>query len=203
MTSSIDAGLLLAAFGVSYFLGSISTAILVCKFMKLPDPRQVGSGNPGATNVLRHGGKKAGFYTLLGDLLKGVVPVLSIHIGLQDPILSSVACIGAFLGHLYPAFFKFKGGKGVATGIGAILGFLPILGASLIAIWLFMAFVFRYSSLAAVTAAFLAPILTYFLYPGMPVYLITMSFLSALLIWRHRSNIKNLLSGKEDKIAAK
>lgn len=203
MTASVDLGLLLTAFGVSYFLGSISAAILVCKFMKLPDPRKVGSGNPGATNVLRHGGKKAGLYTLIGDLLKGFIPVLAIHLGLHDPILSSVACMGAFLGHLYPVFFKFKGGKGVATGIGAILGFLPMLAAILISIWLFMAFVFRYSSLAAVTAAFLAPMLTYFLYPGMMVYFVTISMLSILLIWRHRSNIKNLATGKEDKIAAK
>jgi glycerol-3-phosphate acyltransferase PlsY len=203
MTVSADFGLMLTAFFVSYFLGSISTAILVCKFMKLPDPRKVGSGNPGATNVLRHGGKKAGLYTLLGDMLKGLIPVLIIHQVLQDPLLSSIACLGAFLGHLYPVFFKFKGGKGVATGIGAILGFMPLLGASLIAIWLSMVLIFRYSSLAAVTAAFFAPILTYFLYAGIPIYLITISILSALLIWRHRSNIKNLLSGKEDKIGAK
>lgn len=200
---TIDLGLLFAAFGVSYFLGSVSAAILVCKFMKLPDPRQVGSGNPGATNVLRHGGKKAGLYTLLGDLLKGLIPVLIIDQVLHQPILSAAACLGAFLGHLYPVFFKFKGGKGVATGIGTILGFMPILGACLIAIWLFMAFVFRYSSLAAVTAALFAPILTLFLYPQTPIYLVTMCILTGLLIWRHRSNIKNLLSGKEDKIAAK
>ena len=193
MVAPIDLGLLATAFAVSYFLGSISTAILVCKWMKLPDPRQVGSGNPGATNVLRHGGKKAGLYTLLGDLLKGLIPVLLIHHVLQQPILSSAACLGAFLGHVYPAFFNFKGGKGVATGIGAILGFMPLLGISLIGIWLFMAMVFRYSSLAAVTAAFLAPVLTYFVYPGVQVYLTTISLLAGLLIWRHRSNIKNLL----------
>lgn len=203
MTTSIDLGLLFAAFGVSYFLGSVSAAILVCKFMKLPDPRQVGSGNPGATNVLRHGGKKAGLYTLLGDLLKGLIPVLIIDQVLHQPMLSAAACLGAFLGHLYPMFFKFKGGKGVATGIGAILGFMPLLGACLISIWLFMAFVFRYSSLAAVTAAFFAPVLTFFLYPQTPIYLVTMCILAGLLIWRHRSNIKNLLTGKEDKIAAK
>ena len=203
MKVSVDFGLLLATFSISYFLGSISAAILVCKFMGLPDPRQVGSGNPGATNVLRHGGKKAGLYTLLGDLSKGLLPVWAISQVLQDPLLSSVACIGAFLGHLYPVFFKFKGGKGVATAIGTILGFMPLLGLILIAIWLGMAFIFRYSSLAAVTAAFFAPILTYFLYPGVPIYLITTSLLSVLLIWRHRSNIQNLYAGKEQKIGAK
>lgn len=203
MAGSADLGLILAAFGVSYLLGSISTAILVCKFMGLPDPRSVGSGNPGATNVLRQGGKKAGIYTLLGDLLKGLIPVLLIHQTLHEPLLSSVACLGAFLGHLYPVFFKFKGGKGVATGIGGILGVMPLLGLILIAIWVGMVFAFRYVSLAGITAAFFAPLITYFLYPNIPVYLMTISVLSVLLIWRHRSNIKNMLSGKEDKVGVK
>ena len=189
--------IVLIVFG--YLLGSISTAIIVCRAMGLPDPRSEGSRNPGATNVLRFGGRKAAAITLAGDFLKGLLPVLLAQaVGADAPVLAATA-VAAFLGHLYPVFFGFEGGKGVATALGVILGLSPWVALAALATWLFMAFVVRISSLSALTAATLAPVYGWwFELPG--VYQLALWFMVVLLIWRHRSNIRNLLAGTEDKI---
>ena len=183
-----------------YLLGSISTAIIVCKLMGLPDPRTTGSRNPGATNVARLGGKKAAALTLAGDMLKGLVPVLIAHAFLASPTILAATALAAFLGHLYPVFFGFQGGKGVATALGVIYGLYWPVGLLTTGIWLAMAIVFRYSSLAALTAILLSPVGFMWLLPERPI-VIAMVVMTALLYWRHRSNIANLLSGKEEKIS--
>ena len=183
-----------------YLFGSISTAIIVCKLMGLPDPRTTGSRNPGATNVARLGGKKAAALTLAGDMLKGLVPVLIAHALHASPTILAATALAAFLGHLYPVFFGFQGGKGVATALGVIYGLYWPVGLLTTGIWLAMAIVFRYSSLAALTAILLTPLCFMWLLPERPI-IIAMVVLTALLYWRHRSNIANLLSGKEDKIS--
>jgi len=183
-----------------YLFGSISTAIIVCKLMGLPDPRTQGSRNPGATNVARLGGKKAAAYTLAGDMLKGLLPVLLAHALHADPTILAATALAAFLGHLYPVFFGFQGGKGVATALGVIYGLYWPVGLLTTAIWLGMALVFRYSSLAALTAILLTPLGFMWLLPEQPI-IVAMVVLTAILYWRHRSNIANLLSGKEDKIS--
>ncbi|WP_455207821.1 glycerol-3-phosphate 1-O-acyltransferase PlsY [Kaarinaea lacus] len=184
---------------VAYLMGSLSTAIIVCKMMGLPDPRTEGSHNPGATNVLRIGGKKAAAITLAGDAFKGLVPVLIAH-AFQQP-LANLGIIGfaAFLGHLYPVFFAFRGGKGVATAFGAILGISWPVGLAVLVTWLIMAKLFKISSLSALTAAGLAPLYFWLIEPNLPL-LITSIVMSALLIFRHRSNIQNLIKGTEDTI---
>jgi len=186
----------------SYLLGSISTAIITCKLMGLSDPRTVGSNNPGATNVLREGGKKAAAITLAGDMLKGLVPVLVAVLTEMPTDVIAVAGLAAFLGHLYPVYTHFKGGKGVATILGVLLGTHWLLGLSIIGIWLAMAATFRYSSLSALVAASTAPVLTWFITQS-PAITTSVVVMAALLIWRHRSNIKNLLSGAENKIGQK
>ena len=183
-----------------YLLGSISTAIIVCKMMGLPDPRTEGSRNPGATNVARLGGKKAAALTLLGDMLKGLVPVLIAHALHASPTVLAATALAAFLGHLYPVFFGFQGGKGVATALGVIYGLYWPVGLFTTGIWLAMAVVFRYSSLAALTAILLTPLGFLWLKPDMPI-IIAMVIMTVILYWRHRSNISNLLTGKEDKIS--
>ncbi len=183
-----------------YLCGSISTAIIVCKLMGLPDPRTEGSRNPGATNVARLGGKKAAALTLAGDMLKGLVPVLIAHALQADPTILAATALAAFLGHLYPVFFGFQGGKGVATALGVIYGLHWPVGLLTTGIWLAMAIVFRYSSLAALTAILLTPLGFMWLWPEQPV-IIAMVVLTILLFWRHRSNIANLLSGEEGKIS--
>lgn len=189
-----------ALFG--YLLGSVSTAIITCKLMGLADPRTVGSNNPGATNVLREGGKKAAAITLFGDMLKGLVPVLiAVLMAMPEQVIAA-AGVSAFLGHLYPLYYGFKGGKGVATILGVLLGIHWQLGLGTIAIWLTMAFTFRYSSLSALVAAAGSPALSWFI-TGSQVITISVAVMAIILIWRHRSNIRNLLSGKEDKIGSK
>ena len=186
----------------AYLLGSISTAIITCKLMGLPDPRTVGSNNPGATNVLRHGGKKAAAITLAGDLLKGLIPVLIGRLlGLNYNELMAVG-VGAFLGHLYPIFYGFKGGKGVATAIGVFLGVNIWAGLSFVATWLIMAKGFKISSLAALIATALSPLFFWHFTQHHPWPTIGAAFMAILIFWRHRSNIRNLLTGKEDKIQA-
>lgn len=184
---------------LGYLAGSISTAILVCRAMGLPDPRSEGSRNPGATNVLRFGGKKAAAITLAGDFAKGLLPVLLARLaGVEDTGLALTA-LAAFLGHLYPVFFSFEGGKGVATAFGAIFGLSSLVALAAFATWLFMAFVVRISSLSALTAAALTPLFAW----GFGVSGISLAVLLvmvALLVWRHRSNIRHLLAGTEDKI---
>jgi glycerol-3-phosphate acyltransferase PlsY len=189
--------MLLIVFG--YLAGSISTAILVCRAMGLPDPRSEGSRNPGATNVLRFGGKKAAAITLAGDFLKGLLPVLLARLAGLEDIGLALTGLAAFLGHLYPVFFSFEGGKGVATAFGAILGLSWPVALAALGIWLFMAFVVRISSLSALTAAALTPLLGWWF--NLPlVYNGVILAMVALLVWRHRSNIRNLLAGAEDKI---
>lgn len=183
-----------------YLLGSISTAIIVCKLMGLPDPRTEGSRNPGATNVARLGGKKAAALTLIGDMLKGLIPVLIAHALHASPTVLAATALAAFLGHLYPVFFGFQGGKGVATALGVIYGLYWPVGLFTTGIWLAMAVMFRYSSLAALTAILLTPLGFLWLKPDMPI-IIAMVIMTVILYWRHRSNIANLLNGKEDKIS--
>jgi glycerol-3-phosphate acyltransferase PlsY len=182
-----------------YLFGSISTAILTCHLMGLPDPRSEGSGNPGATNVLRLGGKKAAFLTLSGDMLKGLVPVLIAQALHASPLIQSATALAAFLGHLYPVFFSFRGGKGVATALGVAFGLYWPVGLSVAGIWLLMAFVFRISSLSALTAMLLAPACFWLLKPE-PAFIGAMIAITLMLFWRHRTNIRDLLNGTEGRI---
>ena len=170
--------------------------------MGLEDPRTTGSKNPGATNVLRAGGKKAAVITLFGDMLKGLVPVLTaVLLGMHENVIAA-AGIAAFLGHLYPVYYGFKGGKGVATILGVLLGTHWLLGLGTIGVWLGMAFTFRYSSLSALVAASSSPVMAWYITQSQ-VITSCIAIMAAILIWRHRNNIKNLLSGKEDKIGSK
>jgi len=189
--------LLLIAAG--YLLGSLSSAIITCRLLGLPDPRSQGSGNPGATNVLRIGGKKAAAATLIGDMLKGLIPVLVAKLLGADIAIQAAVAVAAFLGHLYPLFFGFKGGKGVATAIGVLLGLHWQVGLLTIATWLVIAKVFKISSLAALLAILVTPLYIWWLIPDSSL-MIAMLFMGTLLFWRHRSNIQNLLSGTEGKI---
>ncbi len=185
---------------IAYFFGSISSAIVVCRVMGLPDPRNTGSRNPGATNVLRIGGRRlAAVITLISDALKGLIPVLVAAEWTDNTLIVALAGAAAFLGHLYPVFFGFRGGKGVATACGVFLGISGVLTLILVAIWLAVAVLFRYSSLAALTTATLAPLLILWLLPD--PWLLAMSLIiTALLFWRHRENITRLLTGTESKI---
>lgn len=183
-----------------YLLGSLSSAIITCRLMGLPDPRSGGSGNPGATNVLRLGGKKAAAITLAGDMLKGLLPVLAVKALGADLTIQSAVAVAAFLGHLYPVFFGFRGGKGVATVLGVLLGLYWPVGLLTIASWLVIAKGFKISSLAALIAILLTPLYVLWLKPGEPVLLATVIFMGTLLFWRHRSNIRNLLRGEEGSI---
>jgi glycerol-3-phosphate acyltransferase PlsY len=184
---------------LAYLLGSISTAILVCRLAGLPDPRTQGSGNPGAPNVLRLGGKKWAAVTLAGDFLKGLLPVLLAKALGSSPTVLALVAAAAFLGHLYPVFFGFKGGKGVATSLGVLVGLSWPVALACLATWALMAKVFRISSLSALTAAVLAPLYAWWLAPE-PAYLVMLGSLSVLLVWRHRSNIRKLISGEESRI---
>ena len=183
----------------AYLMGSISSAIIVCRIMGLPDPRTEGSNNPGATNVLRIGGKKAAAITLFGDMLKGLIPVACVHLFSDSAQLLALTAMAAFLGHLYPVFFGFKGGKGVATALGVQLGIHWLLGLSVAAIWLFMAKGLKISSLAALVSMALAPVIIWLVWPS-PELLVMQIIMTILLFWRHRSNIQNLISGEESKI---
>lgn len=187
------------AFVAAYLLGSLSAAIITCKLMRLPDPRTTGSRNPGTTNVLRSGGKKAAAVTLLGDMLKGLLAVVAVRYAGGDSTALAAAGLGAFLGHLYPVYFQFQGGKGVATALGVIYGLHWPIGLLTTSTWLAMAVVFRYSSLAALVAIVLTPLWFLWLMPE-PAIIGAMSAMTGLLFWRHRSNISNLLTGKEGKI---
>lgn len=184
---------------LAYLMGSVSTAIITCKLMGLPDPRTAGSNNPGATNVLRVGGKKAAAITLAGDMLKGLIPVLiGQALGLSYGWLFLIG-LAAFLGHLFPIFYNFKGGKGVATALGVYFGIHFWAGVGIALIWLFIAKVLKISSLAALIATLLAPLIFYiFTHSGSLA--LGMLLMTALIWWRHQSNIKNLLTGKETKI---
>jgi len=195
----------------AYLVGSLSFAVIVSRVMGLDDPRTYGSQNPGATNVLRSGNKQAAIATLLFDALKGYFPVLLVKLygpafGLDDRAVALVA-ISAFIGHLWPVFFAFKGGKGVATAAGILFGVEPLLGAAVMGTWLLVAFVFRYSSLAALLASLLAP--AYYLMGHQIVWqmseaeLLAVMVMSALLLMRHKDNMARLVSGQESKIGSK
>ncbi len=180
----------------AYLVGSISSAIIVCRLMGLADPRDQGSGNPGATNVMRIGGKKAAAITLLGDLLKGLLPVyIANRLAIPFDILALTG-IAAFMGHLYPIFFDFKGGKGVATSAGILLGFSWLLGFAVIATWILIYKLGKISSLAALIAAVLAPIYVW-LIVGNSQLIIASVVMTVVLLWRHKSNIQRLLAGSE------
>jgi glycerol-3-phosphate acyltransferase PlsY len=182
---------------IAYLIGSISSAIIISKLMKLPDPRTAGSGNPGATNVLRTGGKLAGILTLIGDTLKGFLPVfLAVHFHLPDSFVAMMA-LAVFLGHLYPVFFRFKGGKGVATCLGTLLAIHPLLALTLLGVWIVMFALFRYSSLAALTAVSIGLIYGWAALPA-PLYM-AFFIMGIFLFWRHRSNIERLLKAQEPK----
>ncbi len=187
----------------AYLLGSISFAVLMSKAFSLPDPRTYGSQNPGATNVLRSGKKSAAALTLLGDAAKGTVAVVIAQLyAPQDYTLIAAVALAVFLGHLFPIFLRFKGGKGVATALGVLLALNLWLGLAGLATWVLVALVFRQSSLAALLAAAATPGYAYLM--DLPrEYLLVAIALSLLLIWRHKSNIQNLLAGKEGKIGGK
>lgn len=185
-----------------YLLGSISTAIVTCRLMGLPDPRSGGSGNPGATNVLRLGGKKAAIITLGGDVVKGLLPAAATAaLGRPEAVIAA-AGLAAFLGHLYPLYFGFKGGKGVATAFGALLGLNPLVGIFTVLTWLAVAALTRISSASALTAFLLAPGYLYWLTANASATTI-LGVMSALIFWRHRRNVANLLTGKEPRIGRK
>jgi len=187
---------------VAYLVGSISSAIIVCHLMGLPDPRTSGSKNPGATNVLRLGGKKAAIITLLGDVLKGFLPVLIVRLYTDSSSVLAAVTLVAFLGHVFPVLFRFQGGKGVATAFGGMVALSWPTALATIVSWILVAMIFRYSSLSALVAACLAPIyIGYF--TAVPIYIGMSSLISSLIVWRHRSNIRSLLAGTERKIGQK
>ena len=199
----------LAAVVASYVIGSLSFAVIVSRMMGLQDPRTYGSQNPGATNVLRSGSKAAAVLTLLLDAVKGWLPVFLVQrlpgMGL-DAVIAACA-LAAFAGHVWPVFFRFKGGKGVATAAGVLFGLEPGLGLATMATWLIVAYFSRYSSLAAVAAAVFAP--AYYLlgakvvWSGAPVIALSIGVMSAVLLYRHKDNIARLIAGKESRIGAK
>jgi len=192
--------LILVAF--AYLLGSLSSAIIVCRLLGLPDPRGEGSGNPGATNVLRIGGKQAAAVTLIGDMLKGLLPVLIARLLGASIATQSLVAVAAFLGHLYPLFFGFRGGKGVATALGVLLGLHWQVGLLTITTWLVIAKLFRVSSLAALLSILVTPLYIWWLIPERSL-IIAMLFMGTLLFWRHRSNIRGLIAGTEGRIGNK
>lgn len=186
--------------GFSYLLGSISSAILTCKLMGFPDPRTEGSSNPGATNVLRIGNKTAAIITLLGDFLKGFIPVfLGLLYGLTSSMLGWIA-LAAFIGHLWPIFFKFQGGKGVATYLGCLLALCWPIGIAALGIWLLLAIIFRYSSLSSLVSAISTILLIIYFYPSV---FLSVAIMSILLILRHQHNLRRLFRGEESKIGKK
>ncbi len=187
---------------VGYLCGSISSAIVICRLLGHADPRTVGSMNPGTTNVLRLYGKAAAIMTLAGDVAKGVVPVVVAHTLDAGDMAIALAGLGAFLGHLYPVFFGFVGGKGVATLIGVLLGFNPWFGIAFMGTWVAVAVITRYSSLSALTATALIPFIAAWLEASAAV-VTALVVMAAFVYWRHRSNIRNLRAGREDKIGAK
>ena len=197
---------LIASIAIAYLIGSISFAVLVSRAFGLPDPRSYGSGNPGATNVLRTGKKAAAALTLLGDALKGwfAVVVVQQHV-VADPLAVGAAAVAVVAGHMWPLYFRFAGGKGVATAVGVLLALDLWLAAGTVATWIIIAVFFRISSLASLAAAAFAPFFAFFLH-GMGRFelepAIGVTVVAVLLVWRHRGNIRNLLAGSESKIGS-
>lgn len=190
----------------AYLLGSVSFAVLMSKAFGLADPRTYGSGNPGATNVLRSGKKAAAVLTLLGDAAKGWLAVfLAIKFAPHDGdglLMVALVALAVFLGHVFPIFLKFQGGKGVATALGVLLALSGWMGLAVLGTWLLVAVVFRYSSLSALIAAIAAPVYA-MLFQLRPELVLATAIMSMLLIWRHKNNIQNLMMGKESKIGSK
>ena len=184
---------------IAYLVGSINSAIILSKVLKLPDPRTQGSKNPGATNMLRIGGKKIAAFVLLIDVWKGLSPILLAYSFTSSSLELSIIALSAFLGHVYPVFYSFKGGKGVATFIGGLIGINPLVGLSFILIWLFVAKVLNISSLSALVATLLTPIVFYFI----ELDIEATGVITLICLWiffTHRSNIKRLVSGEEGQI---
>ena len=198
--------MVIAAVLLAYLIGSVSFAVVVSRAMKLPDPRTYGSNNPGATNVLRTGRKAAAALTLLGDCAKGWIAVfaaaqlLAGEVSAVDGI--ALAAVAVTIGHMYPVFHRFQGGKGVATALGVLLGLNVWIGLGAAATWAMMAFFLRISSLSALVAAVSAPVFCFMLY-GLHPYTLACGVIAVLLIWRHKTNIRNLLAGTEPRIGAK
>lgn len=189
----------------AYLIGSVSFAVVVSRAYRLPDPREYGSGNPGATNVLRTGHKSAAVLTLLGDCVKGWLAVFVAGQSVADGVepVMALAAVAVILGHMYPLFHRFHGGKGVATALGVLLALNWILALATVTTWLTIVVFFRYSSLAAMIAAVFAAFFTLILYHYAHPFVAVVAVIAALLIWRHRSNIRNLIAGKESRIGAK
>lgn len=186
----------------AYLIGSASTAILVCRLLGLKDPRKVGSGNPGATNVLRIGGKQAAAITFFGDVLKGFAPVIIARVLSQEEVVVSATALAAFCGHVYPLYYGFNGGKGVATALGALLGMHALVAVCALITWLAVALVSRFASLASLITGLLAPV--YMLWITGSAWMTGTTVLMAVLIfWRHRANVHNLLKGSENTINGK
>jgi len=183
----------------AYLIGSLSSAIILCKLAGLPDPRSEGSGNPGATNVLRIGGKKLAATVLFIDVVKGFLPVTIVSLAGFDLVWVTATAFAVFLGHLYPVFFQFKGGKGVATALGGFLALSPLLGGAILLSWLLVFIISRISSLSAIIAASLAPLYSMWLINSLEARWIIFVMTTMLLI-RHKSNIKRLLSGEESNL---
>jgi glycerol-3-phosphate acyltransferase PlsY len=197
----LDFNIIISA-GLAYLVGSISTAIITCKIMGIEDPRKTGSNNPGATNVLRHGGKKAAIITLIGDALKGLIPVL-VSIQLQaEPSTTALVGLFALLGHIFPVYYGFKGGKGVATYYGVILGINWQVGLIALAIWLIIAKLLKISSLSALVSIFITPFMLW-AFTQSAELTAAVSLMSILVFWRHKTNIRSLLQGSEAKIGKK
>ena len=189
----------IAAIVLAYLIGSLSSAIILCKLAGLPDPRSEGSGNPGATNVLRIGGKKLAATVLFIDVVKGVLPVTIVSLAGFDLVWVTATAFAVFLGHLYPVFFQFNGGKGVATALGGFLALSPVLGGAILLSWLLVFIISRISSLSAIIAASLAPLYSMWLINSLEARWIIFVMTTMLLI-RHKSNIKRLLSGEESNL---
>lgn len=190
----------------AYLIGSVSFAVIMCRVFQLPDPRTYGSGNPGATNVLRSGHKAAAVLTLLGDGFKGWFAVwLAQHFAPADmaPLAMAIAGALAVIGHMYPIFHRFQGGKGVATALGSLFGFSVYLGLGAISTWLIIAIFFRMSSFASITTALFAPFATWMLFGFSHPFFASVALVAVLLIYRHRQNIKNILAGTERKLGQK
>ena len=190
--------LLLLSILAAYLLGSVSNAVLICRLFQFGDPRLHGSGNPGSTNVLRIGGKKAAFLTLLLDVGKGVIATLLAIYLLRDTYVASFVGLAVVLGHVFPIFFRFQGGKGVATAWGVILSLSPILGASLIVLWVVVAMLSRYASIASIAVTLASPLLFFLI--GSEA-LLAISLIAAFVLYRHKANISNLLKGQENTLA--
>ncbi len=194
---STTIGIVLVVLG--YLCGSLASAVIVCRVMGLPDPRKEGSGNPGATNVLRMGGRKAAGLTLAGDVLKGAIPVLLAHLLSDSPTVVAGTAVAAVVGHMYPVFFQFKGGKGVATTFGAVAAAVFPVALLMGAVWIVTAMATRYASLASMAAAVAAPLFA-LIFIREPAFTVALVIIAVLLIYRHRANIQRLRDGIESEI---